>query len=306
MIQITQLNNYSGRLCVHLMKHQVSERALLKENIPGILYHPQLKIWSVPFTKDTITKLKSVFGENCRFNFSIPSNIPDKYVINNKHTKSNKVFKKAKRITLKYENAIEALEHQIINAIKYFYIHVIGRNDFEVKIDRPKLPKDLPHHLTLKEVKSLLDVTHNLKHKAIIATIYSAGLRLNELVNLKLSDINSDQNFIRIQHGKGKKDRYTLLAAKLLVLLRKYYKIYKPQFYLFEGQLGGKYSKRSVQNIITNAVQKSSIFKATTHTLRHSLKELLGHSSIKTTEIYLHISQNDLKKINSPLQYLEI
>jgi len=92
MIQITQFNNCSKRLCVPLLKHQVNERALLKGNISGILYHPQLNIWSVPYTKDTIAKLKSVFGKNCTFNFSIPQNIPDKYVIENKVTRYTKCY----------------------------------------------------------------------------------------------------------------------------------------------------------------------------------------------------------------------
>lgn len=378
MIQITHFNSNSSRLCVQICKDQFNERALLKEHVSGRLYHAGLKVWSVPYTKDTIAKLKSIFGENCCFDFPIHQNIPDKYIEST--TKASSTIKPnfTKVNKLKYENAINALEqsliikrysystiksykyqvkqllyfykerkpsgltlkeinaylyhkikneqiaertqNQIVNAIKYFYKQVIGRADIDIKIDRPKLPKDLPHYLSPKEVKSIIDVTLNIKHKAIITTIYSAGLRLNELVNLKLSDINSDQNFIRIQCGKGKKDRFTLLAAKLLVLLRKYYKIYKPQFYLFEGQYGGKYSKRSVQNIITAAVKKSGVFKASPHTLRHSfathlvqqgtdikyVKELLGHSSIKTTEIYLHLSQNDLKTINSPLQNLDI
>lgn len=219
---------------------------------------------------------------------------------------------------IKVDEIAERTQNQVINALKYFYENVVGRDKMFIEIDRPKVPKDLPHHLSPQEVKRLIEATDNLKHKAILMTIYAAGLRLGDVVNLKVSDVRSDENYLRIQQGKGKKDRTTLLSPTLLKTLRAYYKIYRPKYYLFEGQNGGQYSKRSVQSIVSSAVKKSGVNKATPHTLRHSfathlvqngtdigfVKELLGHHSIKTTEIYLHLSQKDIKNINSPLEQL--
>lgn len=221
---------------------------------------------------------------------------------------------------IKNERIAERTQNQLINALKYFYERVVGREKMFITIERPKVPKDLPNFLSLQEVERLIKCTHNLKHKAIIMTLYAGGLRLSDVLNLKISDIRSNEGYIRIQAGKGKKDRFTLLAPTLLHILRQYYKEYRPSFYLFEGQNGGKYSQRSVQNIIKQAVKKSGVHKATPHTLRHSfathlvqngtdikfVKELLGHNSIKTTEIYLHVSRNNIKNINSPLEKLNL
>ncbi len=216
---------------------------------------------------------------------------------------------------IKNERMAERTQNQAINAFKYFYENIVGKEKMFIQIRRPRKPKDKPHYLTQNEVTRLISSVNNLKHKAILMTIYAAGLRLSDVVNLKLSDIRSDENHIRVQGGKGKKDRTTLLSSTLLKVLRAYYQQYTPKYYLFEGQTGGQYSKRSVQAIVTTAVQKSGISHATPHTLRHSfathlvqngtgithVKELLGHGSIKTTEIYLHLSQNDLRNITSPL-----
>jgi site-specific recombinase XerD len=149
----------------------------------------------------------------------------------------------------------------------------------------------------------------------------SFGLRISEVINLTIYDIKSDQNYIFIKNAKGGKDRVTLLSVKLLEVLRKYYKEYHPKYWLFEGQYGGQYSSTSIQSVFRNAKIKSKINPlATTHTLRHSfathllkqgmslrhIQELLGHSSSKTTEIYTHIAKSDLKKIQSPLDRLDI
>ncbi len=151
--------------------------------------------------------------------------------------------------------------------------------------------------------------------------VYSAGLRIGEALNLKTSDINSDRMQIRIEQGKGKKDRYTILAKSILPLLRKYFVKYQPKEYLFEGQFGGKYSSSSAQFIFKEAIRKSGLpITGGLHTLRHSfathllesgtdlryIQGLLGHSSSKTTEIYTHISNAHLQLINSPLDGLEI
>lgn len=152
-------------------------------------------------------------------------------------------------------------------------------------------------------------------------TIYAAGLRRSEVLNLKLSDIDSERNCIVIRDAKGNKDRNTLLSKKLLLLLREYYKEYKPKEYLFEGVAGGKYSITSVRKIFGRALQSSGIRKnAHLHTLRHSfathllergtdlryIQALLGHSSSKTTEIYTHVTSKGFDQISSPLDELDI
>lgn len=210
-------------------------------------------------------------------------------------------------------------QNQYINAIKFYYEQVLQREPQNYYWERPKLRKKLPHVLTEEEIKLLLLSVQNIKHRCILLTIYSAGLRISELVNLKISDIMTSQTCIHIKDAKGKKDRYTLLSNQLLLLLREYYKEYQPDYWLFEGATNGQYSKTSIQKIFKRALKASGILKpATVHTLRHSfathllergvnlryIQTLLGHSSSKTTEIYTHISNKDLSKISSPLDFL--
>lgn len=186
---------------------------------------------------------------------------------------------------------------------------------------RPRAQKRLPSIFTEQEVTQIIQAVSNLKHKCILMTIYSAGLRLGEVINLRISDIQSKENCIFIRNAKGNKDRYTILSPKLLLLLRQYYIEYRPEFWLFEGASGGQYSKSSVQSIFKKALKKSKITKnGTIHTLRHSfathllerglnlryIQQLLGHESIKTTEIYTHISKKSLINISSPLDFLVI
>ncbi len=174
------------------------------------------------------------------------------------------------------------------------------------------IEKRLPVVLSKMEVKKIIDCTNNLKHKTILSVIYSGGLRLSEVVNLKISDIDSERMLINIRGGKGKKDRITILADEILKLLRKYFKGYQPKVWLFEGEGSKQYSKRSVQEIYYKAVEKANIKKHTSiHTLRHSfathllekgedvrkIQILLGHKNIKTTEIYTHITKNGLQNI---------
>jgi site-specific recombinase XerD len=155
-----------------------------------------------------------------------------------------------------------------------------------------------------------------MKHKSILMLIYSAGLRRSELLNLRISDIDSERMVINIRGAKGKKDRISLLSSNILNLLRKYYKEYKPKTFLFEGAKGNKYSPTSVSNILKSAALKAGINKKVTpHMLRHSfathlleqgtdlryIQELLGHSSSKTTEIYTHVSKRAIDKIQNPI-----
>lgn len=212
-------------------------------------------------------------------------------------------------------------QNQVINAIKFYYEQVLDMPQRFYEIDRPVKERKLPLVLSEEEVKKLFSETHNLKHKAILVTIYSCGLRISELLNLKLTDIQSDRKLVLVRDAKGHKDRTTLLSETTLQLLRKYFLAYRPKKYLFEGAVGTPYSVTSIQNILKYALNKAKIVKrATPHTLRHSfathllengtdlryIQVLLGHESPKTTEIYAHVSTKTLTDIKSPLEKLNI
>jgi site-specific recombinase XerD len=212
-------------------------------------------------------------------------------------------------------------QNQAINAIKFYYERALGGKRKFYFIERPTKEKTLPVVLNTDEVTRLLNVTLNLKHKTILAVIYSAGLRISECINLKITDIDSKRMQIRVEQSKGKKDRYTLLSAKTLILLRDYFKTYQPKFYLFESPSREEYSTSSIQSIFRAACSKAKINKkATVHTLRHSfathllengtdlryIQSLLGHESSKTTEIYTHITTKGIEMIKSPIDNLDI
>ncbi|MGG7036803.1 MAG: tyrosine-type recombinase/integrase, partial [Flavobacterium sp.] len=162
-------------------------------------------------------------------------------------------------------------QNQVVNSIKLFFRTVELRKIDPELIHRPKNAKSLPNVLSKEEVFRIIDFTTNLKHKTLLALIYSSGLRISEALNMKARDIDSERMLIHIKNAKGKKDRYTLLSGKVLLLLREYYNIYKPQEYLFEGQYGGQYSSRSAQIVLQQAASKAGITKRISlHTLRHS------------------------------------
>lgn len=209
--------------------------------------------------------------------------------------------------------------HSRINALKFYYEQVLFQKKIFIEIPRPKKQLKLPKALHMNEVKRILDVTKNLKHNTILKLCYGMGLRVSEITNLKIVDIESASMRVHIQCGKGKKDRYVNLPESILEQLRTYYKTYKPKVYLFEGQYGGQYSTRSIQKIFKNSLQEAKITKKIgIHSLRHSyathlleagtdirfIQELLGHNDIKTTLIYTNISDKSLRKITSPLDHL--
>ncbi|WP_348637353.1 site-specific tyrosine recombinase/integron integrase [Aquimarina sp. 2201CG14-23] len=203
-----------------------------------------------------------------------------------------------------------------INSIKFYYEIVLNMPNRFYAIERPRKKKKLPMVLCKEEVLTIINNTNNIKHKCIVSLLYSAGLRRTELLNLKITDIDSKRMVIRVANAKGNKDRYTLLSVNLLRDLRIYFKKYKPTKFLFEGPKGGQYSGSSVKAIIERAAKKSGIIKKITpHTLRHSfathllengtdlryIQSLLGHSSSKTTEIYTHVATNSFRMIKNPL-----
>jgi len=174
------------------------------------------------------------------------------------------------RYLVNERNVSISYQNQSINAIKFYYERVLGGSRKIYTIDRPRQEKALPEVLSEEEVAAILNATVNLKHKALLMTIYSGGLRISEAVNMKIKDIDSKRMQIRIEQGKGKKDRYTLLGRETLRILRKYVREYRPKEWMFEGSAGGQYSTRSIQNILKKAVTEVGIKKnVTVHTFRH-------------------------------------
>ena len=212
--------------------------------------------------------------------------------------------------------------HSRINALKFYYEQVLRRDRFFWTIPRPKRHLQLPKLLNENELARLFNALANKKHKAMLFTAYSAGLRVSEIVNLRLSDIDSGRMQIMVRRAKGKKDRYVNLSPVLLDILREYVKTYKPRpkEFLFESeQTFTAYPVRTVQQIFSNAKKKAGIRKEVgVHSLRHSfatqlldkgtdiryIKDILGHFNIKTTERYLHVSKARLVNIVSPFDDL--
>ena len=206
--------------------------------------------------------------------------------------------------------------NQAISAIKFFYKEIYPNIDINLNFPRPKKDKKLPDVLSKKEVYKIINSLDNIKHKAILSLTYSSGLRVSEVVKVKVRDIDSKRGLLHIKNGKGKKDRYTIISDKIINQLRDYCRIYKIDDWLFPGQKKSKHlTTRSVQRIFKKACKKAKITKVVSvHSLRHSfathllekgvdlryIQELLGHKSSKTTEIYTHVSKNSLNKIENP------
>jgi integrase/recombinase XerD len=210
-------------------------------------------------------------------------------------------------------------QNQLINAIKFFYEQLLNRPREMYELPRAKKPQQLPSVFSESEVLSIIKATDNLKHKTILCLAYAAGLRVSEIVNMKVRDIDSKRMVIIIRQAKGKKDRQVMLSEKLLLMLRAYYKEYKPEKWMFEGQYGEQYSSRSIQSVLHQAKDKAGVKKkGSIHALRHSfathlleggtdivsIKELLGHTSLRTTMTYTHVSKKFISKIQSPLDKL--
>jgi len=218
-------------------------------------------------------------------------------------------------------NFSSSYQNQLVNAVKLYYSAIQHKKINVELVHRPRREKTLPNVLSKEEVKSILDAPYNLKHRAMLSMIYSCGLRRSELLNLTKLDIDSKRMVVIIRMAKGKKDRIVPLSPKILILLRDYYKSYQPKHFLFEGQAGGKYSEKSLENVFKQSLLKARIEKpATMHWLRHSyathllesgtdlryIQDLLGHKSSKTTEIYTHVSTKNIQNIRSPFDDLEL
>lgn len=207
-------------------------------------------------------------------------------------------------------------QRQFISALKLFVSLYTECKIDSLQLTRPKKSKILPTVLSQIEIITLLQVTKNLKHRAILALLYSAGLRIGELIALELKHIDITRRQIFIKSGKGRKDRYIILATSFLPLLKNYLSTYKPKHFFVEGKEGLKYSDSSIRKFLHKSTALSKIDKKVTpHTLRHSyathllengiglrhIQELLGHSKPETTMIYTHVAKKDLLEIKSPL-----
>jgi len=207
-----------------------------------------------------------------------------------------------------------SIAHSIF-AIQFFFEKVLGK---KIYVPRPKRNKKIPEILAKEEIKKMIDVTGNIKHKLILKVLYGCGLRVSELVNLKKSNLNFEEGLIHIKLAKGKKDRFVKIPDSLLNELKGYTKLSDDEF-LFPSNRGGKLTTATIQAIVENSAKKAEIKKEVyPHLLRHSfathlleqgtdlriIQKLLGHSDIKTTQIYLQISQASIKNIKSPLDNL--
>ena len=214
----------------------------------------------------------------------------------------------------------ENIIHSRMNAIKFYFEQVLHRDKFFFEeIPRPQKKSSLPKVISKNDIVKIFAQVKNPKHLLMLKLCYGMGLRVSEIVNLKISDIDSGRMLVHIENAKGKKDRYVVLPSSILDDLRNYYRTYRPKKYLFEGQYGGQYAIRSVQAVFKSAMQRAKVNKSVgIHGLRHSyathlleagtdmvfIQKLLGHKDIKTTEIYAKVSNRQLNKIKSPLDDL--
>ena len=361
------------RLLVDMPEFTPENLRKVKE-IPYRQWHPALKRWSIPLTKEALRQARLLLGEDTRMPEELPNDIPERlarrepekreevkplppplphesqvaemermlvlkrYSYNTKKSYSS-IFRdflrfldgrhpakggreeimKYMELRIKEKGWSESTQNTAINALKFYYEKVLKRPRQYYELPRPKKSRRLPKVLNEEEVLLLFEVTDNLKHRAILMTIYSGGLRLGELINLRKSDLHPKSMEIFIHSGKGKKDRYTVLSPVLWDTLKRYLEVYQPVYWLFEGQSGGQYSRSSTQQVFRRAAKAAGIGpEATLHTLRHSfathlmeqgtdsryIQHLLGHNSSKTTEIYTHITEHRRRRLHSPLDFL--
>lgn len=330
-----------GRIMISIAYNDHNRRQQIKK-IKGYQYHSDKKIWTIPNTPSNLALLKEMNLFNIiHYESDILKKVDQKIQLKNYSQSTINTYKSQLVQFLDYfsnenvedltKDEIEAYlyylkrrqnislskQNQVINAIKFYYEHVLGRDRTYYDITRPQKAQTLPEVLSEEEVQLIINAPKNLKHKAILYITYSGGLRISEVTGLRVQDIHSDEGYIFVKGGKGQKDRRTTLSEKALAIIREYYKKYKPKKWLFEGaRQGQQYSKTSIRNILKQAVEKASIEKSVTpHTLRHSfathlvkrginlriIQTLLGHNDITTTSIYTHIASIDSSVVKSPL-----
>jgi site-specific recombinase XerD len=331
------------------------DRQIIDEvkKLPGRKWDAGLKSWYVPDTKENRARFglpvkiglpsKRELPKVCEVNKTALNALREKLILKgySKNTQRTYYYEFAQLLYLLGAHDVNDMDEEKIrsyflycaeklkmtesqinsryNAVKFYFEQVLGREKFFIDLPRPKAPSQLPKYISTRDIKKLFATVANTKHALMLKLCYGMGLRVSEIVNIKVKDIDSGNMQVLIERGKGKKDRYANLPESILDDLRAYCKEYRPQKYLFEGQGGGKYSIRSVQNVFTTAMRKANINKDVgIHGLRHSfathllengtdisyIQQLLGHHDIKTTLIYAKVAQKNLKKIKSPLDGL--
>ena len=313
LIEIKQMAAMQGLQVLYEEEEKTTTKISNIKNSPGFKRCPDeymIKLRELRYSENTLKTYVNSFQEFINYYKEIvPEKIDERMIID-----FLRYLVLDRKVSSSYQN-------QAINAIKFYYEKVLRGDRKIYLIDRPIKEKTLPNVLSEQEVSKIFKVVDNIKHKAILMLAYSAGLRLGELINVKVKDIDSERMQIRIEQGKGKKDRYSLLSPRFLEILRNYYSKYKPKEWLFESTTGGQYSARSIQLIMQDAVKKAGIKKkVSVHTLRHSfathllengtdlryIQSLLGHGSSKTTEIYTHVTTKGFDQIKSPLDNLDL
>lgn len=215
-----------------------------------------------------------------------------------------------------------AWHRTLVSALRFYFRRMQGKLIDPEKIYYPKKEKLLPHVMDQQDIQKMLKLTTNKKHRCMLSLIYACGLRRGDLLNLKPGDIDGKRKLLFIHGGKGRKDRVVGIPQKMIETLREYYLEYKPKVWLFEGQKAGEqYSERSIQQVLKQALKRAGLKQqASLHWLRHSfathtlengvdiayIKELLGHNSIRTTEIYTHVSRDKIRQIRSPFEDLDL
>jgi integrase/recombinase XerD len=213
-------------------------------------------------------------------------------------------------------------QNQVISALKIYFRQVLHQEGGGVKLERPRSGRHLPDIFSVEEVEKLLKSIRNSKHRAALSVIYACGLRRSELINLRLRDVDSKRKLLIIKGAKGDKDRVVPLPEKVIEMLREYYKLYKPEEWLFEGSVKGQqWSETSLRAVFVRALEATGIKKQLTlHSLRHTyathllesgvdlrfIQELLGHKSSRTTEIYTHVMSRSIEGIKSPFEKLKL
>ncbi len=349
--QIAFRFKYNNEIKEHLRKlnnlswSQTNKVFYLKntQNNKVLVYnHLKNTSWKIDYTafkknsiviKETLSKERSNFFNNfkkylvgkrySKSTISVYSGFIYDFLVFVKKTELNELTNK--HVDLFIEDIIVAKKYsisthrQLISALKQFTLFFTKTAITDIESKRPKKSKKLPSVLSQEEVIDLIRHTKNLKHRAILALLYSAGMRIGELTNLKLRNIHIDRKQIFIENGKGRKDRYVVLADSFMPMLKNYFTTYKPSTYFVEGSLGKPYSESSIRKFLQRSCKAAGITKhVTPHTLRHSyathllengiglrhIQELLGHSKPETTMIYTHVTKKDLLDITSPLDII--
>lgn len=323
--------------------------------IPGSWWNSSERFWHVPYNNETfqiINKLGIDFTPDITDFIQVSEKTKSILVDYNKYLISKRLgkqtitsyFSAIKRFLIYFEDKnVEdisneeindyifelvqkgystSLQNVIVSALKQFYRKIMDRQIDIEKLERPVKSHKLPKVISKDHIQKMLSGISNLKHYTALAMIYGFGLRRSELINLRLSDIDSKSMVVNILDAKGKKDRTLPMSDKVYEMIKRYYKAYKPEKFLFEGsKKGQKYSATSLQNVFHKHMDRVKPNNSyTLHCLRHSyathlldggtdiyyVQQLLGHKNITTTEIYLHLSMRNLKNIKNPIDDLDI